>query len=241
MHLGLGAADGRSRADGSSRSLGGRIVDAYSITEAMNAAIINPVDRPPRPGAIGVPLPDVELRIAVPATGDEDVRDAGEDGELLMRAPQLMTGYWGRPAETAEMIVDGWLHTGDIGHLDDDGYVHVVDRRKDMIKPGGYAVWPREVEEVIAAHPDVVEVGVAGVPDRAPGRGGQGLGRAACRQRSCRPMSIRNWTRERLAPYKVPRVRSSFVIPCRGATSARCCARISWRTPNGPRMSIVER
>jgi pimeloyl-ACP methyl ester carboxylesterase len=115
-----------------------------------------------------------------------------------------MLGYWGRPTETAEMIVDGWLHTGDIGHLDDDGYVHVVDRRKDMIKPGGFAVWPREVEEVIAAHPAVAEVGVAGVPDPHQGeavkawvvlRGGASVG----------VEDLRAWCRERLAPYKVPR------------------------------------
>jgi long-chain acyl-CoA synthetase len=181
---------------------GGRIVDAYSITEAMNAAIINPVDRPPRPGAIGVPLPDVELRIA-DLDGDRDVR-AGEDGELLIRAPQLMSGYWGKPAESAEMIIDGWLHTGDIGHLDDDGYVHVVDRRKDMIKPGGYAVWPREVEEVIAAHPDVVEVGVAGVPDPHQGEAVKAwvVTRAGA---TLSTEDVRSWSRERLAPYKVPR------------------------------------
>jgi long-chain acyl-CoA synthetase len=225
---------------------GGRIVDAYSITEAMNAAIINPVDRPPRPGAIGVPLPDVELRIAE-LDGDQDVR-SGEDGELLIRAPQLMSGYWGRPSETAEMIIDGWLHTGDIGHLDDDGYVHIVDRRKDMIKPGGYAVWPREVEEVIAAHPDVVEVGVAGVPDARQGEAVKAwvVVRAGA---TLSAEDLRTWSRERLAPYKVPRqVEFRDVLPRsyvgkvlrRDLVASADGPRISTITVNGANLSVEE-
>lgn len=226
---------------------GGRIVDAYSITEAMNAAIINPVSRPPRPGAIGVPLPDVELRVSA-LDGDRDV-PTGEDGELLLRAPQLMTGYWGRPGETDDLVVDGWLHTGDIGHLDEDGYVHVVDRRKDMIKPGGYAVWPREVEEIIAAHPDVMEVGVAGVPDPHQGeavkawvvlRGGSTLSAD----------DLRAWTRERLAPYKVPRhVEFRDVLPRsyvgkvlrRDLVDDADGPRVSMIDVNGTRLSVEER
>lgn len=226
---------------------GGRIVDAYSITEAMNAAIINPVSRPPRPGAIGVPLPDVELRVSA-IDGGRDV-PTGEDGEILLRAPQLMTGYWGRPGETGEMIIDGWLHTGDIGHLDEDGYVHVVDRRKDMIKRGGYAVWPREVEEVIAAHPDVLEVGVAGVPDPHQGeavkawvvlRGGARLAAE----------DLRAWSRERLAPYKVPRhvefrdaLPRSYVgkVLRRDLVEDADGPRVSMVDVNGTRLSVEER
>jgi long-chain acyl-CoA synthetase len=214
---------------------GGRIVDAYSITEAMNAAIISPVDRPPRPGAIGVPLPDVELRV-VESDGDRDL-PTGEDGELLLRAPQLMTGYWGRPAETDEMIVDGWLHTGDIGHLDEDGYVHVVDRRKDMIKPGGYAVWPREVEEVIAAHQDVVEVGVAGVPDAHQGE----AVKAWVVLRHGATLSaddLRTWAGERLAPFKVPRqIEFRDVLP--RSHVGKVLRRDLVEDPDGPRVSMV--
>ena len=180
----------------------GRIVDAYSITEAMNAAIIAPVSSQPRPGAIGVPLPDVELRI-IALDGAGDVR-RGEDGEILLRAPQLMVGYWGHPEETAKAIVDGWLHTGDIGHLDDDGFVHITDRKKDMIKTGGFAVWPREVEEVLAAHPAVAEVGVVGVPDQH--RGEAVIAWIALRRgASASAEELQSWCRERLAPYKVPR------------------------------------
>ena len=226
---------------------GGRIVDAYSITEAMNAAIINPVSRPPRPGAIGVPLPDVELRVCA-LDGDRDL-PTGEDGELLLRAPQLMTGYWGRPGETDDMIVDGWLHTGDIGHLDEDGYVHVVDRRKDMIKPGGYAVWPREVEEVIAAHPDVLEVGVAGVPD--PHHGEAVKAWVVLREgATVSADDLREWTRERLAPYKVPRhVEFRDVLPRsyvgkvlrRDLVDDADGPRVSMVDVNGTRLSVEER
>ena len=226
---------------------GGRIVDAYSITEAMNAAIINPVTRPPRAGAIGVPLPDVELRVTV-LDGDRGV-PAGEDGELLIRAPQLMTGYWGRGAETDDMIVDGWLHTGDIGHLDEDGYVHVVDRRKDMIKPGGHAVWPREVEEVIAAHPDVMEVGVAGVPDVHQGE----AVKAWVVLRSGATLSaddVRAWSRGRLAPYKVPRqIEFRDVLPRshvgkvlrRDLVEDAAGPRVSMVSVNGANLSVEER
>jgi long-chain acyl-CoA synthetase len=140
----------------------GRVVDAYSLTEAMNAAVIGPVLGPSEPGAIGLPLPDVQLRI-VHADREWDVLGPGEVGEVLLRAPQLMQGYWNRPGETAEIIKDGWLHTGDIGYLDEAGHLFLIDRKKDVIKPGGQQVWPREVEEVLATHPAVQEVAVAGI------------------------------------------------------------------------------
>jgi len=226
----------------------GRIVDAYSITEAMNAAIINPIQKEPRPGAIGVPLPDVELRV-MSLDGTQPRVPSGVDGELLIRAPQLMTGYWGRSAETAEMIVDGWLHTGDIGHLDDDGYLHIVDRRKDMIKPGGFAVWPREVEEVIATHPDVVEVGVAGVPDPQQGEAVKAwvVLRAGA---TVSADDIQAWTRERLAPYKVPRyVEFRDVLPRshvgkvlrKDLVEDAAGPRVSMLDVNGTRLSVEER
>jgi len=129
-----------------------------------------------------------------------------------MHAPQLMQGYWGRPAETADMLREGpwpglgerWLYTGDLGIMDEDGHLFIVDRKKDLIKPSGFQVWPREVEEVIASHPAVAEVGVAGVPDRVRGeavkawvvlRDGQQV----------TPAEIRAYCRARLIDYKVPR------------------------------------
>jgi len=196
-------AESRRRFEGLT---GGRMVDAYSITESMNAAIIQPVTRPPRPGAIGVPVPDVEVRIVETdgAGGSPSDLPPNAEGELLIRAPQLMEGYWGRPAESAEMIVDGWLHTCDIAFLDDDGYVHVVDRKKDMIKSGGQGVWPREVEEVLSGHPDVAEVGVSGVPNARYGESANAwvvLRPGA----SLSADGLLAWSRDRLAAYKVPR------------------------------------
>jgi long-chain acyl-CoA synthetase len=143
---------------------GGRIVEAYAMTESMLGATVSPVFGMYKPGSIGIPLPDVELRITDVETGQLDL-GSGEVGEILLRAPQIMKGYWNNPEETANILRDGWLYTGDIGYQDEDGYVFIVDRKKDLIKPGGFQVWPREVEEVIAAHPAVLEVCVAGIPD----------------------------------------------------------------------------
>ncbi|NOY76668.1 MAG: long-chain fatty acid--CoA ligase, partial [Calditrichaeota bacterium] len=146
------------------QATGGRIVEAYALTESMLAGVITPVHGTYKPGAVGIPLPDVEIKIVDTETGTKELQPE-EVGEILLRAPQLMAGYWKNPEETATTIRNGWLYTGDIGFLDKDGYLYIVDRKKDLIKPSGFQVWPREVEEVIAAHPAVAEVGVAGVPD----------------------------------------------------------------------------
>jgi len=143
---------------------GGRIVEAYAMTESMLGATVSPVFGAYKPGSIGIPLPDVQIRITDAETG-LGALGPGEVGEILLRAPQIMQAYWNNPDETANILRDGWLYTGDIGFQDEDGYVFIVDRKKDLIKPGGYQVWPREVEEVIAAHPAVMEVCVAGIPD----------------------------------------------------------------------------
>jgi long-chain acyl-CoA synthetase len=186
---------------------GGRIVEAYALTESMMAAVLGPVRGTDKPGAVGMPLPDVEVRVIPPVEGGDPERDAlplGEMGEVVIRAPQLMQGYWQAPEATREMLRDGWLFTGDLGYVDADGYVYLVDRKKDLIKPSGFQVWPREVEEVIAAHPAVAEVSVAGVPDPLQGeavkawvvlRAGETL----------EPEALQAFCRERLAAYKVPR------------------------------------
>jgi long-chain acyl-CoA synthetase len=190
---------------------GSRIVEGYSLTEAMMALCVNPFEGPNKLGSVGMPLPDVQVRVF---DADEGARvlASGEVGEIAIAAPQLMLGYWHRPEETAEMLrehadesgVHRWLHTGDLGYLDEDGYVFIVDRKKDLIKPGGgYQVWPREVEETLAAHPAVAEVGVAGVANATKGeivkawvvvRAGQ----------STNEQELRSYCREHLAPYKVP-------------------------------------
>ncbi len=180
----------------------GRIVEAYAMTESMLGATMTPVLGEYKPGSIGIPLPDVEVRIADLDTG-QDQPEPGKVGEILLRAPQIMQGYWNRPEETAGILRDGWLYTGDIGYQDEDGYVFIVDRKKDLIKPGGFQVWPREVEEVIAMHPAVAEVCVGGIADAHAVeavkawvvlRPGSQIGEA----------ELKNFCREKLAAYKVP-------------------------------------
>lgn len=182
---------------------GARMLEGYGMTESMMAAVIFPVYGAYKEGSTGVPLPDVEVRIAESDTGQGSL-PPGEVGEILIRAPQLMVGYWGRPEETAKVIRDGWLYTGDTGYLDEDGYLFIVDRKKDLIKVGGFQVWPREVEEVIAAHPAVAEVCVAGVPDPYQGEAVQAwvVLHAGC---SLNADEIRSYCHTRLIDYKVPR------------------------------------
>ena len=152
---------------------GGVIVEGYSLTEAQMAVVANPVQGEKKVGSVGMPLPDVEVRILDAEDGRTPLPQ-GEVGEIVFRAPQLMQGYWQHPEETREMLrtdADGdrLLYTGDLGYLDGDGYLFIVDRKKDLIKTSGYQVWPREIEEVISSHPAVAEVGVAGLPDKMRG------------------------------------------------------------------------
>ena len=189
---------------------GARIVEGYSLTEAMMACCTNPAKGDNKLGSVGMPLPDVAIRIFDDDQGTREIATK-EVGEICVSAPQLMTGYWNQPEETAlvlrDHLIDGgtrrFLHTGDLGYLDHDGYLFIVDRKKDLIKTSGYQVWPREIEEAIALHPAVAEVGVAGVPDAAKGevvkawvvlRTGQQVSEA----------DLRAFCRTTLAPYKVP-------------------------------------
>jgi long-chain acyl-CoA synthetase len=182
---------------------GGRIVEGYALTESLMGAVISPVDGPYKPGFVGMPITDIDLRILDADTSQREL-PPGEVGEVVVRMPQIMLGYWNRPEETATMLRDGWLYTGDLGYLDEDGYLAIVDRKKDVIKPSGFQVWPREVEEVIAAHPAVAEVGVAGVPDPRQGEAVKAFvvlreGQAATAE------EIQAFCRERLTGYKVPK------------------------------------
>lgn len=182
---------------------GGRIVECYSLTEAMVAAVITPVLGMYKPGSVGIPLPDVEVRITDAETGVGTLA-AGQVGEILMRAQNLMQAYWQRPDETALMLRDGWLYTGDLGYMDEDGYLFIVDRKKDLLKPGGKQVWPREVEEVIASHPAVVEVGVAGVPDDRLGEAVKAWVVVKAGQ-ELTVDELRAYCKQSLAAYKVPK------------------------------------
>jgi len=143
---------------------GATIIEAYGLTETMVSPACTPLLGVKKNGSVGLPVPDVDMRIVDADDGLLEL-PAGEVGEIIVRSPQLMTGYWKDPEETLTILRDGWVYTGDLGYLDDDGYLYIIDRKKDVIKPSGFQVWPREVEEVIATHPSVLEAGVAGVPD----------------------------------------------------------------------------
>ncbi len=182
---------------------GGHMIEAYGLTESFLATIITPVHGIYKPGAVGISLPDVEIRIADTYTGQGSL-PSSEVGEILISAPQVMKEYWGRSDETADIIQDGWLHTGDLGYLDEDGYLFIVDRKKDLIKPSGFQVWPREVEEVIASHPAVDYVGVAGVPDVYQGEAVKAW--IVLRpEEQLTSDEIRSFCREKLVGYKVPK------------------------------------
>jgi len=142
---------------------GGRLVEGYGLTETSPLTHCTPLFGERRPASIGLPFPDTDARVVDMTTGAPVA--PGEEGEIEVRGPQVMLGYWNRPEETAEVFHDGWLRTGDIGRMDAEGWFYVVDRRKDMIDASGFKVLPREVEEVLLMHPKVREAVVAGVPD----------------------------------------------------------------------------
>jgi long-chain acyl-CoA synthetase len=182
---------------------GGRLVEGYGLTETSPLTHGNPIHGERRGGSIGLPVPGTDARIVDLATGEP--LPPGGDGELEVRGPQVMLGYWQRPEETALVLRAGWLRTGDICRVDEDGYFYLVDRRKDMIDASGFKVFPREVEEVLLMHPAVAEAVVAGVPDRYRGETVKAFvvlrpGQAATGD------EIAAFSRLHLAPYKIPRL-----------------------------------
>jgi long-chain acyl-CoA synthetase len=186
---------------------GARLVEGYALTESMMAACLNPIRGVTKLGSVGLPLPDVDVQVVDAETGAAEL-PVGDVGELIMHAPQHMLEYWEDQAETATALHtrdDGltWLYTGDLAYIDPDGYVFLVDRKKDMVKTSGFQVWPREIEEVLASHPAVREAGVAGTPDPVRGEVTHAWvviedGQEATEE------ELRAYCRERLAPYKVP-------------------------------------
>jgi len=183
---------------------GAKLVEGYGLTEASPVTHVNPIwDSENRIGSIGLPIPNTDCRIVDLQTGTKDLAP-GEEGELIIRGPQIMAGYWNRPQETTQTIRDGWLYTGDIATMDPDGYFRIVDRKKDMIIVGGFNVYPREVEEVIAKHPCVEECAVIG--ELHPLRGELVKAYIVLRKGAHpEPHEIIAFCRQHLAIYKVPR------------------------------------
>ena len=177
------------------------IYQGYGLTETSPVATLNPFQRPKRE-SIGVPVPSTEVRF-VDAAG-HDVA-AGEIGELWVKGPQVMQGYWQRPDESARVLNDGWLATGDIARMDDDGYIQIVDRKKDMILVSGFNVYPNEVEAVVAAHPAVADTAVVGVPDDECG---EIVVAFVTKKKDARVTEeeIRQHCKASLTGYKVPRI-----------------------------------
>ena len=173
----------------------------------FSATHCNPLLGENRTGSIGLPLPNVDCEI-ISLDDGETVLPVGEVGELVINSPNVMKGYHNMPTETANTLrklKDGktWLFTGDIARVDEDGYFYIVDRKKELIKPGGYQVWPREVEEVIAAHPKVMEVGVAGIPD--PYRGETVKAWVVLKAgETLAEEDLKSFCKDKLAAYKVP-------------------------------------
>ncbi|MCB9145436.1 MAG: long-chain fatty acid--CoA ligase [Anaerolineales bacterium] len=190
------------------RLTGGKVFEGFGMSEAPTAVTCNPLDGVNKTGSIGMPLPDVDMRLISLDDGETEV-PFGEIGEIVVNGPQVMKGYHNMPTETANSLrtlSDGktWLFTGDIARMDEDGYFYIVDRKKELIKPGGFQVWPREVEEAIMDNPKVLEVGVGGIPDPKSGE----TVKAWVVLKPGESMTedeLKEFCKERLAPYKVPR------------------------------------
>ncbi|MET1124392.1 MAG: long-chain fatty acid--CoA ligase, partial [Archaeoglobaceae archaeon] len=183
---------------------GKRIVEGYGLSEASPVTHCNPLYGLNKEGSIGIPMPDT---FAVVVDDDGYVLEPGEVGELAVFGPQVMKGYWKMEEETKKVLINGWLLTGDMAKMDEDGYFYIVDRKKDLIIAGGYNVYPREVEEVLYEHPAVLEAAVVGVPD--PYRGETVKAFVVLRPEyrgKVTAEDLEKWCRERLAPYKVPKL-----------------------------------
>ncbi|MGD8405118.1 MAG: long-chain fatty acid--CoA ligase [Anaerolineales bacterium] len=186
---------------------GGKVFEGFGLSEAPTATHCNPLLGENRTGSIGLPLPDVDCKIISLDDGETEL-PIGEIGEIVINSPNVMKGYHNMPTETANTLrklQDGktWLFTGDIARMDEDGYFYIVDRKKEVIKPGGFQVWPREVEEVLADHPKVLEAGVAGIPD--PYRGETVKAWIVLKPgETATEDELKAFCKEKLAAYKVP-------------------------------------
>jgi len=183
---------------------GGRIFEGYGLSETINILTVNPVFRIRKPGSCGIVWPDTDLVVVDVETGTK-VMPRGELGELIARGPQVIKEYWNNPEETANAVRDGWFYTGDIVYMDEDGFVFIVDRKKDMIICSGFNVYPRDVDEVLYAHPAIMEACAVGVPD--PKRGETVKAYVVVKPgQTLTEEEIIAHCRANLAPYKVPTI-----------------------------------
>jgi long-chain acyl-CoA synthetase len=186
---------------GFEEAFGVAVLEGYGLSETSPIASFNHPDRERKPGSIGTPIRGVQLRLV--DSEDHDV-PPGEVGEIVIRGPNVMKGYWQRPEATAEAIRDGWFHSGDLARVDEDGYFYIVDRKKDLIIRGGYNVYPREIEEVLYEHPAIAEAAVIGLPHPAMG---EEVGAAVVLKPGAviTAGELRDYVRAQVAAYKYPR------------------------------------
>jgi long-chain acyl-CoA synthetase len=182
---------------------GAIVCEGFGLSETSPVTHSNPLQGRRQPGSIGVPLPDTDAMIVDIETGTR-VLPPGQEGELAVKGPQVMPGYWNKPQETATMIRDGWLYTGDLARMDQDGYHFIVGRKKDMILCGGANVYPDEIDRILAGHPAVLEAATIGIPDERRGETVKSFVVLKTNQRAT-PEEIIAFCRENLAAYKVPR------------------------------------
>jgi long-chain acyl-CoA synthetase len=183
------------------RTFGVRVLEGYGLSETAPVVCFNQLHKPGKPGSVGLPIFGVDVRCV-----DEEGRPVavGERGEVVVRGPNVMKGYYNRPDATFDVMRNGWFHTGDVGVLDRDGYLTIVDRKKDMILRGGFNVYPRELEEVIMTHPAVSLVAVVGVPEE---RLGEEVKAYIVRKpgATATEAELLDWFKEKFAAYKYPR------------------------------------
>ncbi len=178
---------------------GSQVIEGYGLTEASPVITCNPVDGTEQRGTIGIPLPNTEVKLV---DDDGKVVAEGESGELCSKGPQIMQGYWQKPEETAGVIKDGWLHTGDIAVMQKDGFFKIVDRKKDMILVSGFNVYPNEIEDVMASHPAVLEVAAVGIPDD---KSGEAVKIFVVKKSEVSPEELLAHAKKSLTNYKLPR------------------------------------
>ena len=182
---------------------GGRLVEGYGLTETSPIIVGNPMNDDRRPGYVGIPFPDTLVRIANPDNPDETMPD-GTEGEVLVKGPQVFKGYLNQPEATEKSFHDGWYRTGDVGVMEEDGFIRLVARIKEVIITGGFNVYPAEVEEVLANHPDIEDIAVVGLP-REDGAENVVAAITLVEGAALDPEGLKNYARENLTRYKVPR------------------------------------
>jgi long-chain acyl-CoA synthetase len=182
-------------------AFGCKILEGYGLSESSPVASFNRPDRERKPGSIGIPIEGVEMKVV---DDDDNEVSQGDVGEIVIRGHNVMKGYWNKPDETGDTLRDGWLHTGDMAKVDEDGYFFIVDRKKDLIIRGGYNVYPREIEEVLYEHPAVREAAVIGIADD---KLGEEVGAAVALKdgEDASEQELRDFVKEQVAAYKYPR------------------------------------